>query len=80
MKKKDVLAEQQESPRNPEWLAFEDIEREGGGYPKSGTLHVWKCVNRHGFREIVTMVGGRPRVRRSDWERWLETRRLGEVA
>lgn len=69
------------APSNSTMLAFEDIEREGGGYPKKGTLEVWKSTNRHGFREIVIMVGGRPRVRRADWERWLESRKLcGQAA
>jgi hypothetical protein len=66
--------------KTTEWLSFEDIEMEGGGYPKASTLHVWKCVNRHGFRDIVTMVGGRPRVRRDRWEALLEKRTLGVSA
>lgn len=57
-------------------MTFADIEREGNGYPKKGTLEVWKSTGRHGFREIVIMVGGRPRVRRRDWETWLEGRRM----
>ena len=62
----------------PDLMSFSDIEREGNGYPKKSTLWVWKSVNRHGFREIVIMVGGRPRVRRRDWESWLEGRKLTE--
>lgn len=57
-------------------LSFEDIEREGGGYPKKATLEVWTSTNRHNFRALVIKVGGKPRVRRSDWESWLESRRL----
>ncbi len=63
-----------------DWLSFQDIEREGNGYPKASTLSVWKSVNRHGFRNIVTMIGGKPRVRRDRWEGWLESRRLGGEA
>ena len=63
-----------------DWLSFQDIEREGNGYPRASTLSVWKSVNRHNFRNIVTMIGGKPRVRRDRWEDWLESRRLGGVA
>ncbi len=65
---------------NHDWLSFQDIEREGNGYPRASTLSVWKSVNRHDFRGIVTMIGGKPRVRRDRWEEWLESRRLGGVA
>jgi len=61
-------------------LSFEEISLEGNGYPTKGTLEVWKSTNRHGFRNIVIMVGGRPRVRRSDWESWLESRKLCHAA
>lgn len=75
-----MRTEPQPTRTNSDMLAFADIEREGNGYPKKTTLQVWKSTNRHGFREIVIMVGGRPRVRRVDWENWLESRKLNGVA
>ncbi len=67
-------------PSANDLLSFEDIEREGNGYPKKSTLEVWKSTNRYGFRELVTMVGGRPRVRRHRWDAFLESRTLGYKA
>jgi hypothetical protein len=72
-----VLAKIEKKMGRPEWMSFQDISDEGGGYPKPGTLAVWKSCNRHGFAEIITMIGGRPRVRRSDWDAWCESRKLG---
>ena len=66
--------------REKKWLDFNDIEIEGDGYPKKETLSVWKCTNRYGFREIVTMVGGKPRVRADRWDAFLEARTLGGKA
>lgn len=63
-------------PKANDLLSFADIEKEGRGYPKKATLQVWKCVNRYGFRDIVIMVGGKSRIRRADWDLWLESRKL----
>ena len=66
--------------REKKWLSFKDIEVEGDGYPKQTTLSVWKSTNRYGFREIVTMVGGKPRVRADRWDAFLQNRTLGGEA
>ena len=70
----DVAPIRKQIHDDDELLSFDDIEREGNGYPRKSTLHVWKSTNRHGFREIVLMVGGRPRVRRGKWRAWCDSR------
>jgi hypothetical protein len=75
-----VLADMKKRRARPDWMSFQDISDEGGGYPKPGTLSVWKSTNRHGFAEIVTMIGGRPRVHRTDWDAWCESRKPAGTA
>lgn len=57
-----------------DYLSFQDCETEYPGTPKAHTLAVWKTTNRYNFRAIVTMVGGKPRVRRDRWEAFLDSR------
>jgi hypothetical protein len=59
-------------------LDFAQIEAEYGA-PKESTSYSWACTNRHGFRDLVIKVGSRSMVRRADFERWLEERRLGST-
>ncbi len=39
------------------------------------TQAVWRCTNRYGWRDITIKLGRRVAYRRSDIERWLESRR-----
>jgi hypothetical protein len=57
-----------------EFLSFQDIEAQYPGTVKAHTAAVWKTTNRYGFRDIVTMIGGKPRVRRDRWESFLDQR------
>ena len=62
-----------------EQLGFDQIEAEYGT-PKKRTSYVWVSTNRYGFRDLVIKVGGRCKVKRSDFEEWLESRRIGGKA
>lgn len=61
-----------------EFLSFRDVEQQYPGTVKAHTLAVWASANRYGFRDIITRVGGKPRIRRDRWEDFLD-RRTGIV-
>ena len=63
-----------------EYLSYKDIETEYGGVVKANTLAVWACCNRYHFRDIITRVGGKPRIRRDRWEAFLDQRTGMETA
>src|SRR5690349_19834738 len=53
-------------------LSFEDIESEGG--PRVATQYNWACTNKYGWRDLITKVGGRSRIARHRWRKWLAER------
>ena len=71
-----ATAERSKSTEKSELLDFDQIEGEYGT-PTKRTSYVWACTNRYGFRDLIIKVGSRSKIRRSDFERWLESRKLG---
>jgi hypothetical protein len=61
-------------PSGRDFLSFKDIEDEYPNTVKSETLFVWKCAKRYGFDKICRKIGRNVRVRREDWERFLDSR------
>jgi hypothetical protein len=57
-----------------ELLTPRDVQRDYS-IPEN-TQAVWRCNNRLGFRDLVIKLGSGVRYRRSDIERWIESRRL----
>jgi hypothetical protein len=44
------------------------------------TQAVWRSTNRYGFGDLVIKLGRGVRYRRSDLERWLDSRRVSCIA
>jgi hypothetical protein len=59
-------------------LSPEDVERDYT-IPQN-TQAIWRCTNRYGFGDLVIKLGRGVRYRRSDFERWLESRRTTALA
>lgn len=56
-----------------DFLSFADIELEYPNTVKADTLFVWKSVKRYGFDRICRKIGRNVRVRRDDWEKFLDS-------
>lgn len=58
---------------NQDLLTFKMIETEYPNSIKASTLSVWKCTHRYGFDKICLKIGRLVRVKRIDWEAFLDS-------
>jgi hypothetical protein len=66
------------SPDRTDYLSFREIESQYPGCIAAGTLALWASTHRYNFHLIVTKIGRNSRVRRDRWEKFLDSRTIGE--